>query len=230
MALTLDATADQPGATTGSPWLALWQLRHALAGVVLLLVAIFLGWYLSLVRVEDLGADNQLVKSGAYAQWQQGNVIVLIRHAERCDQSGGTCLGATDGITLAGTQAAQRVGSGLDKLGLNDALLLSSPLTRTRQTAAFAFGKEVPTAGWAGHCDADFVGNLMAHKTRHRNMVLVTHSGCIDHFLRKLHVQPGERDSDYAQAVLVSVNDQGKPRLLGALKAGQWQKLAVFQK
>lgn len=229
MALTLDATADPSGNKTRSPLLVLRPLRHALAAVVLLLVAIAIGWYLSLAQVTNLGAGNQLVKSGAFAQWQQGNVIVLIRHAERCDQSTGACLGPADGITLAGTQVAQGVGSGLGKLGLNDALLLSSPLTRTRQTAMFVFGKEVPSANWAGNCDADFAGNLLANKQRHRNMVLVTHSGCIDHFLRTFHVQPGERDSDYAEAVLVSMNDQGKPRLLGALKADQWQKLAVFQ-
>lgn len=229
MALTIDPTADKTQKATHSSSFLPKNLWRTLAGVAVLLVILALGWYLSLAQVTNLGAGNQLVKSGAFAQWQQGNVIVLIRHAERCDQSTGACLGPADGITLAGTQMAQGVGNGLNKMGLNDALLLSSPLTRTRQTAMFVFGKEVPIASWAGNCDAAFTGNLLANKERHRNMVLVTHSGCIDHLLRKLHVQPGERESDYAEAVLVSMNDQGKPRLLGSLKADQWQKLSVLQ-
>lgn len=226
MALTLDTTLGpslQPR--------RLWRtLTRALALAVALLVIAALGWYLSLNRVIDLGKDNQLVSSGALAQWQQGNVIVLIRHAERCDQSTGACLGPADGITLAGTQVAQGVGKGLDKLVLGDAQLLASPLTRTRQTASFMFGRDIPAAGWAGNCDAGFAGSLLSNKVRHRNMVLVTHSGCIDHLLRTLKVLPGERGTDYAEAVLISVNDHQKPRLLGSMKAEQWQQLAVFER
>lgn len=225
MALTLDT----PLTPSLAPRSLLRKLARSVAFAILLIMTAAAGWYLSLNRVTDLGKDNQLVNSGALAQWQQGNVIVLIRHAERCDQSSNACLGPPDGITLAGTQVAQGVGIGLEKLGLVDAQVLASPLTRTRQTASFIFGREIPTASWVGNCDAGFAGSLMTQKTRHRNMVLVTHSGCIDHLLRKLHVQPGERDSDYTEALLVSVNGQGKPHLLGSMKADQWQKLSVFQ-
>lgn len=225
MALTLD-TSLAPSLERRSLWP---RLVRGLALILLLLMAATAGWYLSLNRVADLGEDNQLVSSGAFAQWQQGNVIVLIRHAERCDQSSGACLGPADGITVAGTQVAQGVGAGLAALGLDNTQLLASPLTRTRQTASFIFGQQIPTAGWAGNCDAGFAGSLMANKLRHRNMVLVTHSGCIDHLLRTLHVQPGERGSEYAEAMLLSVNDQGKPRLLGSLKADQWQALSVLK-
>ncbi|WNW12959.1 histidine phosphatase family protein [Pseudomonas sp. DTU_2021_1001937_2_SI_NGA_ILE_001] len=201
------------------------KLLRGLAFGVLLLTALAAAWFFSRGHVVDLGQRNAWLQSGAYAQWQQGNVIVLMRHAERCDQSSNACLGPADGITVAGTQVAQGVGDGLAQLGLSDALLLASPLTRTRQTANFVFGKEVASAAWAGSCDADFAGSLLANKLRHRNLVLVTHSGCIDHLLRKLNVQPGERETDYAEAVMVSVNDQGQPHLLGSLKADQWHKI-----
>jgi hypothetical protein len=38
-----------------------------------------------------------------------------------------------------------------------------------------------------------------------------------------MNVSAGQRSSDYAQAFFISVDDQGKPKILGSMNAAQWQ-------
>lgn len=182
-------------------------------------------WVATRTQVVDLGSNNQMHRSGVYSEWAKGAVIVLVRHAERCDRSSSPCLNDPTGITVAGSQAAQGVGDGLQKLGLGNAKLVSSPEVRTQQTAHFMFGKAIDTEDWAQQCDKDFAKSTLAHKRADQNLVLVTHSGCIDHFERQLNVPGGERSSSYASALFVSVGANGKPRILGQMNAPEWQQL-----
>lgn len=55
--------------------------------------------------------------------------------------------------------------------------------------------------------------------------MLVTHNGCIDHFARQQHVAGGERESAYASALFVSVDGNGKARILGRLNEPDWQRV-----
>lgn len=112
----------------------------------------------------------------------------MIRHAERCDSAPGPCLDDPTGITVAGSQAAMRVGQGLQQLGLGTADQYSSPKLRTRQTAHFILGQAVPSEDWLENCDSQFPAEALARKRPGHNLVLVTHNGCIDHFQRQLHV------------------------------------------
>ena len=59
------------------------------------------------------------------------------------------------------------------------------------------------------------------------NLVLVTHSGCIDHVERQLKVPGGERSSEYASALFVSMNSDGKARILGQLNANEWRNVVA---
>ncbi|MFJ1340858.1 histidine phosphatase family protein [Pseudomonas caricapapayae] len=190
-----------------------------------LALATLTAWASTRTRIVDLGTDKQMHNSGVYREWSKGAVIVLIRHAERCDRSNNTCLGDPSGITVAGSQAATAVGTGLQQLGLNAADVFSSPEVRTQQTAHFIFGKAISSQDWVKQCDEDFTEVALAHKTPQHNLVLVTHSGCIDHMERELNVPGGLRSSDYASALFVSVAANGKPRILGQMNASQWQKL-----
>lgn len=182
-------------------------------------------WVATRTQVVDLGSDNQMHRSGVYSEWAKGSVIVLVRHAERCDRSSSPCLNDPTGITVEGSQAAKGVGEGLQKLGLGNAALVSSPEVRTQQTAHFMFGKAIDTEDWVQQCDKDFTKSALAHKKTDQNLVLVTHSGCIDHLERQLNVPGGERDSAYASALFVSVGANGKPRILGQMNAPEWQRL-----
>lgn len=192
---------------------------------IVLALATLTAWASTRTRIVDLGTDKQMHSSGVYREWSKGAVIVLIRHAERCDRSNNTCLGDPSGITVAGSQAATAVGTGLQQLGLNAADVFSSPEVRTQQTAHFIFGKAISSQDWVKQCDEDFTEAALAHKTPQHNLVLVTHSGCIDHMERELNVPGGLRSSDYASALFVSVAANGKPRILGQMNADQWQKL-----
>ncbi|GAB1619176.1 histidine phosphatase family protein [Pseudomonas sp. NGC7] len=190
-----------------------------------MVVAALTTWLATRTHIVDLGNEQQLSDSGLLQDWAEGAVIVMIRHAERCDSAPGPCLDDPTGITVAGTQAATRVGQGLHTLGLSNADVLSSPKVRTRQTAHFILGQAVPSSAWLESCDNQFADEALARKRPGHNLVLVTHNGCIDHFQRQQRVVGGDRESGYASALFVSVDGNGKARILGRLNEPDWQRV-----
>ena len=204
-------------------------LKRLMLSGLLLALSTVLAWLLTATRVIDLGEADTVTQSKLSAEWERGNLVLMIRHAERCDRSTNPCLGSADGITFNGSQTAAAVGVGLQRLGLQQAQLIASPLTRTRQTAEFIFGQVVPTQSWVEDCNSGFKDAVLAHKKAHENLVLITHSGCIDQFQRKLGVRAGQRDSAYTQAFFVKVDGKQAPRILGSLDAMDWGKLPDLQ-
>ena len=202
-----------------------FQRLYLILAVVIVAGAAVAGWFFTATQVVDLSAPGNLMKSGLRDSWIRGDVVVMIRHAERCDRSRNLCLDSADGITVEGSRSAIAVGAGLRELGLERASLIASPLTRTRQTADFIAGHSVPTQEWASECNKDFKDAVVAHKPEGENLVLITHSGCIDHFARKMGVSAGERSSAYAEAFFVRIDGSGKAELLGSLIAGRWNAL-----
>lgn len=202
----------------------LTRLMKAAIGALIALAAVST-WYVSHTHVLDVSNEQELRESGIYAQWAKGGVMVLIRHAERCDRSHNACLDDPSGITVAGSQVAADVGKGIARLGLKDAELLTSPEVRTRQTAHFIFDKPIATRDWLKQCDKGFADAALGHKSIGRNLVLVTHSGCIDQLQRQLNVAGGERSSAYTSALFVSVSDKGRARILGQMNADAWNHL-----
>ncbi|MFH7439529.1 histidine phosphatase family protein, partial [Pseudomonas syringae pv. tagetis] len=76
---------------------------------VAVLVAAICAWFYpaySGVHVADLGFGSNLKISGLREHWRQGVVVVMFRHADRCDRSTNPCLSVTDGITVKGRDAA----------------------------------------------------------------------------------------------------------------------------
>lgn len=200
------------------------NLRRAAIGALVALAAVCTG-YVWQAQVLDVNSAKEMRDSGIYAQWAKGGVMVLIRHAERCDRSHNACLGDPTGITVAGSQVAVDVGKGIARLGLENAELLSSPAVRTRQTAYSMFGKPIATQDWLARCDKGFADVALSHKSAGRNLVLITHSGCIDQLERHLNVAGGERSSAYASALFIAVADQGNARVLGQMNASAWNRL-----
>lgn len=203
--------------------------RTAVLVVIVFALVWLVGWFWTATPVTDLGVGNNMTQSGLQERWVQGQVVVMVRHAERCDRSGNPCLGSTDGITVNGSHSALAVGAGLQQMGLENARVIASPLTRTRQTADFIMGRAVPTQNWIGDCDSGFKDAVLSHKKNSENLVLVTHSGCIDQFERKMGVRAGERSSDYTQAFFVKVDGRHTPKILGSLNAEQWNNLDIEQ-
>lgn len=126
-------------------------------------------------RIIDLGipSEKKLLKD-----WQDGNSIVLIRHAERCDQSQNTCYGPRDGITVVGSETAKTISETFKKIGVANADVYGTSTTRTLQTGLFAFG-HVEKIDLPGLCDNSMVKNLVALKRPGQNLVLITHKSCI---------------------------------------------------
>lgn len=218
------STLGYPAINAPRKWRMSRQALGAAVGICVMLAAVTT-WLATRTPIVDLGNEQQLSDSGLLQDWADGAVIVMIRHAERCDSAPGPCLNDPTGITVAGSEAAARVGEGLGKLGLAGADMLASPKLRTQQTAHFILGQAVTSQAWLEHCDNQFASESLAHKRAGHNLVLVTHNGCIDHFARQQGVAGGERESNYASALFVSVDAKGKARVLGRLNEPDWQRV-----
>ncbi|MBK4995007.1 histidine phosphatase family protein [Pseudomonas sp. S37] len=203
--------------------------RRALIATLCLLLALVVtaAWAHTRSAVPNLGNPQYLHSSGLRADWAKGLVTVVLRHAERCDRSRGACLGDPSGITVAGSRVASDVGHGLQQLGLDKADVWASPEVRTRQTAQAMFGKAIATQDWLNQCDAHFADNAFAHKRNGQNLVLVSHSGCMEQLEQALHVPASATPNSYASALFISQGSDGKTRLLGQMPASEWRKLVA---
>lgn len=165
-----------------------------------------------------------MAAAGVFERWQAGNVVVLVRHAERCDRSSNPCLGPADGITRMGSTAAANVGKAFQAMGMENTDIMNSPLTRTTQTARYMFDKQSVSQEWLATCGDTMRDDVLAHKVAHRNLVLVTHSGCISDFESQMGFKHA-RSSEYGSALFVSVGAGGQPQVLGILNAQDWQSV-----
>lgn len=210
-----------------SPWAVRATATYLAAGLALAATAAAATWYLTAPNVPDLGVGSNLATSGLHEQWLQGNVVVMVRHAERCDRSANPCLGDPQGITVNGRDQALAAGAGLHNLGLGNATLMSGLTLRTQQTAQLLAGGAVASDAWADQCDGGFRDLVLGHKTRGKNLVVVTHSGCVDQFERTLRVAADNRKSEYAQAFFIQADGTHAPKILGALTAQEWKNLSA---
>ncbi|HFL2188786.1 TPA: histidine phosphatase family protein [Pseudomonas putida] len=192
---------------------------------LLLILGVAAAWAHARTAIPNLGNPHHLQHSGLEAAWAKGSVIVVLRHAERCDRSSGACLGAPSGITVAGSHVAAEVGNGLQHLGLGSADVWASPEVRTRQTAHAMFDKTVPTRGWLNQCDGHFAENALALKRNGRNLVLVSHSGCMERLEQALEVPASATSNSYASALFITQGSDGKAKLLGQIAASEWPSL-----
>ena len=201
--------------------------RLIAAGVLAFAAAASVGsWALRAPGPADLGKANAMRHSGLAALWKAGNVVVLVRHGERCDRSDSACLGDADGITVAGSHVASQVGDGLQALGMEQAQVFTSPLTRTRQTAMAMFGQAAATQDWLStDCDKHMLQDVVTHKQPGLNQVLITHSECINALEEQAGLGGGDSPG-YASALFVSVDSAtGAAKVMGYLNASEWPRL-----
>lgn len=201
--------------------------KVALAVVLLLIVVLIMGfvwWPKSLV---NLAQGDNMTTAGVYSQWEAGDVVVLVRHAERCDRSSHPCLGPADGITQIGSATAVALGKALNTLGMTRTDTFTSPLPRTVQTAYAMIGKSAVEQAWLVDCEQSpqiMLKNVLAHKVPHRNLVLVTHSGCISKFEKQLGFAHAP-SSEYSSSLFLSLGSDNKPTALGILNVEDWQSV-----
>ncbi|MBL0796499.1 MULTISPECIES: histidine phosphatase family protein [Pseudomonas] len=191
------------------------------AGVAIALVSGFVWVTRSPI---DLGHAGKASRADWTRAWQAGEVVALVRHAERCDRSDHLCLGPEDGITQVGNDSAVRVGKGFKSLGMQQAQVFTSPLTRTVQTARAMFGQDATAQPWLESCGSSLRNEVVAHKVAQRNLVLVTHSGCISDFEKQTGF-PHAIAADYGSTLFVRIDAKGQLEVLGILNAEAWSQL-----
>jgi hypothetical protein len=169
----------------------------------------------------DLGVGNRLLTSQVMPLWRDGDVIVLVRHEERCDRSTNPCLGPIEGLTINGSQQAERLGNAFKSMGMEGSDVLASPAIRTAQTLRFMFGKNELTSGQQAVCGVAMGEELLSHKQPGRNLVFVTHSGCIADF-EKAQGFPRAAFPEYGSALFVQVLPNGKFKTLGIVNNADW--------
>ncbi|KAA0945517.1 histidine phosphatase family protein [Pseudomonas sp. ANT_H14] len=169
----------------------------------------------------DLGVGNRLLTSGVLASWHNGDLIVLVRHEERCDRSTNPCLGPEDGLTLPGSQSASALGKAFQTLGMDSSDVLSSPATRTAQTLLFMFGKTQLSPGPLAICGDAMGEEILGHKIPGRNLLLITHSACISDFERALGFEHADA-AEYGSSLFVEVSADGTLKALGIMNSQDW--------
>ncbi|QRY78366.1 histidine phosphatase family protein [Pseudomonas sp. PDNC002] len=153
--------------------------------------------------------------------WRKGDLIVLVRHAERCDRSSSPCLAESEGITVRGGQSARQLGQDFAAMGLANADVLSSNQLRAAQTATSMFDKAPVQQPWLYNCQGSMLREALEHKVAHRNLILVTHSECIEDLEHSISV-PDPETPDYGSSLFLLSDGQQAPTLLGYLRADQW--------
>ncbi|WP_244643746.1 histidine phosphatase family protein [Pseudomonas fluorescens] len=116
--------------------------------------------------IENLDSLKKLNDSGLSEHWKSGNVILLIRHEERCDRSNNPCLGPDEGITALGSERAEKTGIHLKAhFDFGDADIFTSPMTRTVQTFNFMLGKASLLSDREAICGNDIIEKLLEKRT-----------------------------------------------------------------
>ncbi len=192
----------------------------------LMLVALWLGSRMLMPSGPlDLSQGHNLRRAGILDHWAKGDLVVLVRHAERCDHSTNPCLGPPDGITRKGQLVAQELGNSFRALDLSHTNIFNSPLLRTAQTASVAFkGASIPQ-DWLFNCRHTMLEDMQQHKVDQQNMVLITHSECFNQLEKSLNISARTVPA-YGSALFVTIDPKDKSaRILGFLDAQDWKSV-----
>ncbi|EFB3367143.1 lipopolysaccharide core heptose(II)-phosphate phosphatase Ais [Escherichia coli] len=145
---------------------------------------------------------------------QQHPVVVLFRHAERCDRSTNQCLSDKTGITVKGTQDARELGNAFSA-DIPDFDLYSSNTVRTIQSATwFSAGKKLTVDKRLLQCGNEIYSAIkdLQSKAPDKNIVIFTHNHCLT------YIAKDKRDAtfkpDYLDGLVMHV-EKGKVYLDG---------------
>ncbi|EHY3459885.1 histidine phosphatase family protein [Escherichia coli] len=145
---------------------------------------------------------------------QQHPVVVLFRHAERCDRSTNQCLSDKTGITVKGTQDARELGNAFSA-DIPDFDLYSSNTVRTIQSATwFSAGKKLTVDKRFLQCGNEIYSAIkdLQRKAPDKNIVIFTHNHCLT------YIAKDKRDAtfkpDYLDGLVMHV-EKGKVYLDG---------------
>ncbi|TPG81356.1 histidine phosphatase family protein [Pseudomonas arsenicoxydans] len=202
--------------------------RYRNAAVVLvsaLLVIPLTVWLLQPAAVPDLAHGNVAGAKAMTDGWAKGDMIVLVRHVERCDHSSAPCLAGDDGITERSRSVAAGVGEQFQRLGMSKADVYNSPILRTVQTANFMFSKAAVGEDWLISCKGTMLRDALAHKVAGRNLVLVTHSECMAQLEKDLKLPTATLG--YGASLFISAPTPQTTHMLGFIEASDWHTVTT---
>ncbi|KPH00665.1 phosphoglycerate kinase [Pseudomonas sp. RIT-PI-q] len=182
-------------------------------------------WLLHPAAVPDLAHGNLAGARALATGWAKGDMIVLVRHVERCDHSKAACLSGDDGITDRSRSVAVEVGAQFEQLGLNKADIYNSPLMRTAQTSSYMFNKVGVGEDWLINCKGTMLRDALAHKVAGRNLILVTHSECMSQLEKDLKLPTSTLG--YGASLFISTETPQAPRMLGFIEASDWRSVST---
>lgn len=197
--------------------------KHLLAAVcAVTAVMAVTGFVVADPQPADLSQSPPTLTADLLAEWRDGDVIVLVRHLERCSRVDAACLekeatGITERSTMVGLELREQFAG----LGLGTADIYSSPLVRTSQTRALLFPESTAYEDFLYQCKDNFVQEALAKKVPGRNLVLVTHSSCMDEVNENLAY--GEVDYEYGASVFINVESDTQ-QILGFIDADDWTR------
>ena len=202
--------------------------RYRNAAVVLasaLLVIPLTVWLLQPAAVPDLAHGNVAGAKALADGWAKGDMIVLVRHVERCDHSPAPCLAGSDGITERSRSVAASVGAQFQRLGLSKADIYNSPILRAVQTANFMFSKAGVGEDWLISCKGTMLRDALAHKVAGRNLILVTHSECMTQLEKDLKLPTSTLG--YGASLFITAPTPQAAHMLGFIDASDWQTVTT---
>ncbi|MHB9800644.1 lipopolysaccharide core heptose(II)-phosphate phosphatase PmrG [Pseudomonas sp. MT3] len=202
--------------------------RWLLFPLALLAFGLISGFWLIRPSTAQSIAHDPVRLEALREHWRNGDLIVLVRHAERCDHSSAPCLSAPEGITVRAQAAAHDLGRHFRMLGLADSDILSSPQVRAEQTATSMFGQTPARQDWLFDCRGSMLRDARQHKQPHRNLILVTHSECMEDLESTVSIADPQTP-DYASSLFLISDGHTAPKLLGYLDADQWAAVAPIR-
>jgi hypothetical protein len=205
-------------------WLARFRDTWVVLAASVLVIPLTL-WLLAPSAVPDLAHGNMAGAKALAAGWAKGDMIVLVRHVERCDHSRAPCLSGNDGITDRSRSVAVSVGAQFEHLGLDKADIYNSPVLRTVQTAGYMFNKAAVGEDWLISCKGRMLQDALAHKVPGRNLILVTHSECMAQLEKDLKVPAS--NLGYGASLFVSAASPAAPQMLGFIEASDWRTVTT---
>ncbi len=201
------------------------RYRKAVVLAAALLVIPLTVWLLQPAAVPDLANGNVAGAKALADGWAKGDMIVLVRHVERCDHSSAPCLAGNDGITERSRSVAASVGAQFQRLGLDKADIYNSPILRAVQTSNFMFSKAGVGEDWLISCKGTMLRDALAHKVAGRNLILVTHSECMTQLEKDLKLPTSTLG--YGASLFITAPTPQTAHMLGFIDASDWHTVTT---
>ena len=202
----------------------------ALAGAIVVIVTLLVHVGL---RVIARDCDDFQQRLGEIVNsWQRGDLIILVRHTEKCSKSEPGCSPDDPGLTAAGFDQPRQIGAKIRALGPAESDIYYSPTTRTELTARTAFTGDMQPLGFLlDDCAVDLMAKASRLKKQAVNLVLVTHSHCLNE-LRGDYRQPllefnAGDDAYYGVALFFNHTGNGDAEMVSCAAPEHWEEIRL---